>query len=358
MMVSFIISIDTTYEMADNFFTLFFAHNFVQQSEVVIVVDGNYNLQIHNMLNRLKENASNIKIIYLSKVGYGKANNVGVQNSTGEYLFFINTDIFAEEGCFEKMYDTLHNGIADCVQPLLIYPQSNLVQSAGTFFGPYFKDHLFDGNKIDSFIVNQDGPRQALTSALYAMKRTLFDKFNGFDEFYYNKLEAFELSYKIYLAGKTCWYLSSARAWHSRGGGRNLYSFDFRQQEAYFWSRFGNVVKPDITDYLKMQTNTDISTNCYYTIIMSQIRSWKEILKGTDISSSTFVDMPWIAPGNFNLWDIFPNSVLKNPAPLLIIVENIKCLRSNKYWFEIRRNPYDIAIDRFANLVNIQEYLS
>lgn len=358
MMVSFIISIDTTYEMADNFFTLFFAHNFVQQSEVVIVVDGNYNLQIHNMLNRLKENASNIKIIYLSKVGYGKANNVGVQNSTGEYLFFINTDIFAEEGCFEKMYDTLHNGIADCVQPLLIYPQSNLVQSAGTFFGPYFKDHLFDGNKIDSFIVNQDGPRQALTSALYAMKRTLFDKFNGFDEFYYNKLEAFELSYKIYLAGKTCWYLSSARAWHSRGGGRNLYSFDFRQQEAYFWSRFGNVVKPDITDYLKMQTNTDISTNCYYTIIMSQIRSWKEILKGTDISSSTFVDMPWIAPGNFNLWDIFPNSVLKNPTPLLIIVENIKCLRSNKYWFEIRRNPYDIAIDRFANLVNIQEYLS
>ena len=72
-----------------------------------------------------------------------------------------------------------------------------------------------------------------------------------------NKLEGFELSYKIYLAGKTCWYLSSARAWHSRGGGRNLYSFDFRQQEAYFWSRFGNAIKPDITDYLKMQMMVD-----------------------------------------------------------------------------------------------------
>lgn len=93
MMVSFIISIDTTYEMADNFFTLFFAHNFVQQSEVIIVVDGNYNLQIHNLLNEYKENASNVKVIYLPKVGYGKANNIGVQNSTGEYLF-LSTLIF------------------------------------------------------------------------------------------------------------------------------------------------------------------------------------------------------------------------------------------------------------------------
>ena len=112
-MVSFIISIDTTYEMADNFFTLFFAHNFVQKSEVVIIVDGNYNLQIHDMLNKLKQNTSNVKVIYLSKVGYGKANNIGVQNSTGEYLFFINTEKFVEEGCFEKIFYSIQNKIAD-----------------------------------------------------------------------------------------------------------------------------------------------------------------------------------------------------------------------------------------------------
>lgn len=357
-MISFIISIDTTYEMADNFFSLFFSHTFVKQSEVIIVVDGNYNLQIRNILNKIKENESNIKIIYLPKSGYGKANNIGVQNSHGEYLYFINTDIFIEDGCFEKMYDVLHNGFADCVQPLLIYPQSNLVQSAGTFFGPFFKDHLFDGNKIDSFIVNQDGPRQALTSALYAMKRSTFDEFNGFDEFYYNKLEAFELSYKMYMSGKTCWYISSARAWHSRGGGRNLYSFDFRQQEAYFWTRFGSQIKPDISYYLKMQLNPEMKINYYYVVMMSQIRSWKDILSELNIESSTWVDMPWVGPGSFNLWDIFPNTILKNNTPLLLIIENIKYLRSNKYWFEIRNNHNDIAIDRFANLINIQDYLS
>lgn len=344
--------------MANNFFELFYTHTLVRQSEVIVVIDGNYDLQVHNMLNAIRDKYLNMKIINSPKIGYGKANNLGVQNSTGEYLFFINTDIFVEKECFEKMYDALYTGIADCVQPLLIYPQSNLVQSAGTFFGPYFKEHLFDGNKINSPIVNKDGPRQALTSALYAMKRHTFDYFHGFDEFYYNKYEGFELSYKIYLSGKTCWYLSSAKAWHSRGGGRNLYSFDFKQQEAYFWSRYGDKVKPDITRYINQQIDCSMLENYYYTVIISQIRSWTEILKSTRIMSSLITDMPWVGPNTFNLWNIFPSSMLKLKEPLLLIVENIKYLRSNKYWFEVRNNLDDIAMDRYANLVNIQEYLS
>lgn len=68
--------------------------------------------------------------------------------------------------------------------------------------------------------------------------------------------------------------------------------------------------------------------------------------------------MPWIGPNSFNIWNIFPSSMLKMKEPLLLVVENIKYLRSNKYWFEVRNNPNDIAMDRYANLVNIQKYLS
>lgn len=356
-MVSFIISIDTAYEMANNFFDLFLINDFVKNSEVIVVIDGNYNLKIRDLLFQLKEEHSNIIIIYSEKLGYGKANNLGVKNSTGDFLFFINSDIFVEGDCFEKMYHVLESGLADCVQPMLIYPQNNLVQCAGTFFGPYFKDHLFDGNKIDSEIVRQDGPRQALTSALYAMKRDTFEELGGFDEFYYNKLESFELSYKIYLSGKICWYLGSARAWHSRGGGRNQYTFDFKQQESYFWSRYGHQIQPDIYKYINMQVTPDMRIHYYYTIMMSQIRSWKDILNETELKYSCYIEMPWIGPTVFNLWDILPSALLKSPEPLLFIVENIKYLRSNKYWFEVRDNPYDLAVDRYANLVNIKQYL-
>jgi GT2 family glycosyltransferase len=35
--------------------------------------------------------------------GFAKANNVGIAASTGEYVFFINSDVVVKAGCFEKM---------------------------------------------------------------------------------------------------------------------------------------------------------------------------------------------------------------------------------------------------------------
>lgn len=357
-MVSFIISIDNSYPMSNNFFSLFLREDFVKESEVVVILDGNSNIKLNSYLDKLTEENDNIRLLKSEKVGYGKANNIAVKYSSGEYLFFINCDIFVKHGCFEEMYAALETGKADCVQPLLIYPQTNLVQCAGTFFGPYYKDHLFDGNKINAPIVQQEGKRQALTSALYAMKRSTFNEFDGFDEFYYNKLEGFELSYKIALAGKICLYLPSAIAWHSRGGGRKQYSFDFRQQESYFWSRYGATVEEDISVYINMQLSDINYHQPYYTIIMNQLRTWNDILKKTPLQIQELIEMPWTPPGTFNLWDIFPNELLTYKGNLLLIIENIRYLKENIYWFEIRNNPYDIAIDRYANVVKIMDYIS
>ncbi|MEY8483047.1 glycosyltransferase family 2 protein [Lachnospiraceae bacterium] len=357
-MVSFIISIDTSFAMSNNFFSLFLSEDFVKESEIVVILDGISNIKLVHYIEELENENNNIRLIKSEKVGYGRANNIAVKHSLGEYLFFINCDVFVENGCFEKMFDALKNGKADCVQPLLIYPQSNLVQCAGAFFGSYYKDHLFDGNKIDAPIVQQEGKRQALTSALYAMKKSTFWEFGGFDEFYYNKLEGFELSYKISLSGKTCLYLPSARAWHSRGGGRKQYSFDFRQQEAYFWSRFGDTVKEDFSFYINMQMSNINYTQPYYTIILNQLRTWKDVLSKTHLQIQELIEMPWISPGTFNLWDIFPNELLTYNGNLLLIVENIRYLKDNLYWFSLRNNPYDLAIDRYANAVNIMDYIS
>lgn len=357
-MVSFIISVDSSYAMTNNFFSLFLENKFVKSNEVIVVLDGVNNLSIISYCKNLEKKYSNLYVHAIDKVGYGKANNYAVKKSTGEYLFFINNDIFAEEDCFQKMYSKLATGKVDCVQPLLIYPQTNLVQSAGTFFGPYYKEHLFEGNKINSNIVQIEGQRQALTSALYAMKRETFEFIGGFDEFYYNKLESFELSYKLTLLGKICWYLPSARAWHSRGGGRKQYTFDFTQQEAYFWTRFGPKVQPDISIYLSKQLTSEMLSLSYYTIIISQLRSWKNILKQISLKSTQCIELPWIAPTSFNLWDILPNEFLQYEEPIALVVESITYLKDNIYWFNLRNNPYDIAIDRYANIVNISHYIN
>lgn len=357
-MVSFIISIDNTYAMVNNFFELFLQDSFVKSHEVVIILDGVSNQNVIAYCEQLEKTNPNLILLKSKKLGFGVANNLAVKHSHGDYLFFINCDVFVEKKCFEKLYASLAAGKADCVQPLLIYPQTNLVQCAGTFFGPYYKDHLFDGNKIDAPIVQKEGYRQALTSALYAMTKKVFWKYGGFDEFYFNKLESFELSYKIFLGGQKCLYLPSAKAWHSRGGGRKSYSFDFRQQESYFWTRFGKKIKEDLSYYINLQLDDMNINQTYYAVGLNQLRTWPEILKKTYICIDEFLEMPWIAPGAFNLWDIFPHELQMYKGNLLLLLENIQYLTNNLYWFELRNNPNDIAIDRYANVVNIMDYLS
>lgn len=354
-MVSFIISLDTSFSMADNFFQLFLNEPFVKDSEVIVVVDGCHNIHIHNLLSQLLKKHENLKVFFNEKQGYSVANNFGVKMSSGNFLFFINSDVFASSDCFKKILDALKDGIAECVQPLLLYPQTNMVQCAGTFFGPYFKDHLFDGNRADAPIVKKSGYRQALTSALYAMPKDVFWEYNGFDEFYFNKLESFELSYKLTLHKQRCYYLADAIAYHSRGAGRGQYNFDFRQQEAYFWSRFGNSVVADITFYLNQQITPEMQQHSYHALILNQIRTWPKILEKVNLSFSCINEKTIYSTTHINLFDTLSNSYLYDVMPIAFVVSNINQLRGNKYWFQIRNNPNDIIIDNYANLISITE---
>ena len=60
----------------------------------------------------------------------------------------------------------------------------------------------FAGRPLNSIdLSNYPQERPALTSALYAMRKSDFYQYGMFDEFYYNKLESFELSLRLSLNG-------------------------------------------------------------------------------------------------------------------------------------------------------------
>lgn len=355
--VSFIISIDGSYEMNSNFFEHFLKDKFVQNSEIIIVQDAVYNAHLLKLLKDLNNRYSNIHLFVLNeKVGYGVANNYGVEHSTGEYLFFINTDVFAKENCFEKMLASLQRKEVYCVQPLLLWPQTNRIQCAGSIFGPYYKKHLFAGRSLST--INLSGlklERQALTSALYAMKRNVFFEYGKFDEFYYNKLESFELSFKLAKNQKTCICLPDAIAYHSQGASRNQYYFDFYQQEAYFWSHFGNDFSPDIGSYLEYQLSLEMRDRIYQVIAICQIRSCRNILEEIGIKINSYIEINGVHPNEINLYNLLPYSVHSSNTPLLFFVENIINLSSNKHWFDTRKHQNDLVIDTFGNLLYVRD---
>lgn len=350
--VSFIISIDNSFEMVNNFFNSFLDNQFVKNSEIILINDCIDSIKTINYLNKIKIENKNIRLINLKqKVGYGIANNIGVEQASNEYLFFINTDIFAMDDCFEKMLHSLETNQADCVQPLLIWPQNKRIQCAGSFFGPYYKNHLFAGRRPDSIDFSKiPNERQALTSALYAMRKTVFFEHGKFDEFYYNKLESFELSLKLTLAGKKCICLPSAKAYHSQGAARNKYYFDFYQQEAHFWSHFGKQITPDVLNYYECQISKSMLNNTYTAIAISQTRGIKQLINDTSLFINSYTEINGVNPLQINLFDLLPYSIHRQKTPLLFFVENITDLSKNMVWFD-ERNNQDIVMDTYGNLI-------
>ena len=73
--VSFIISIDSSYEMTTNFFEELLSNKFSKNSEIVIVNDCVDNVKTINYLNQINASYNNVILINLDKkVGYGVAN--------------------------------------------------------------------------------------------------------------------------------------------------------------------------------------------------------------------------------------------------------------------------------------------
>ena len=72
-MVSFIISIDTSFAMSNNFFSLFLSEDFVKESEIVVILDGISNIKLVHYIEELENENNNIRLIKSEKVGYGRA---------------------------------------------------------------------------------------------------------------------------------------------------------------------------------------------------------------------------------------------------------------------------------------------
>ena len=72
--VSFIISIDSSFEMLNNFFEHLLQDEFALNSEIIVILDAITNCNIITYIKNLSKQTPNIKV-YISdkKLGYGKA---------------------------------------------------------------------------------------------------------------------------------------------------------------------------------------------------------------------------------------------------------------------------------------------
>lgn len=359
MTCSYIIAIDNKYELISNFLEQLLCH-VKNKDEIILIDDGCNYFDTLEYLEYMTQNNTQIKLIHLrQKVGFGKANNVGISAANGETLIFINSDIFLEKYCIDRMLKLLwSDDKIGAVQPLLVYPQTNKVQSTGHVFSDCRSGQLFSMRKLKDSVIHQNGIRQALTMALCAVKRKVLTQIGGFDEYYYNSHEGLELTLKITLSGYFCYYCSEAVAYHCTGGARATTLYDSSKQKAHFYQKWHDKIKYDCVEYLSKQLTPEILQSSYFILDFSTSKQWKIFLSQLHINELQHEFFQERFLKNINLFYCLPYSSLNYNGNFLFVCDNISQISRNYKWILLRECYKDIIMDLDGNFVPLNYLIS
>lgn len=355
MRYSIIVALDNNFELTNNFIeNVLKTNDFFSEGELVIVLDGCIDYRTIDYLKLVENQYSNVRIIYNSlKLGYGKSNNIAVENSSGDSLVFINSDVFPQKNSIPKLVEYLENNqnSVGAAQGLLIYPQNNKVQSTGHLFLDLQNMHVYQGKSIDDPVIHVRDTRQALTTAFCAIPRKIFFDNGKLNEYYYNAYEGFELTLKITLSGLKCMFCPEAIAYHISGGSRDRMDILETQQSKYFIHNWGEYVKTDIDRYLKLQLNEFHLNNVYTVVNLSQLSGWEIVLKKLNLEINGEIKFPI---GNaVDFYQAFPYSFLTYAGNYLFIIDALSNIKNNYNWIENRTGNTDIVIDSHGNFMEL-----
>jgi GT2 family glycosyltransferase len=187
------------------------------------------------------------KLIRLSKnVGFGRANNAGLEACKGSSLLLLNPDVLLEPGCVDRLADFLAaHPEAGAVGPRLQRPDGRLDLAARRAFpapaaalyrlsglSRLFPDSpRFGRYNLGHLPADQLQEIDSGTAACLLVRRAAIDEVGFFDPDYFMYGEDLDLCYRIKEAGWRVYYLPDAVAVHVKGAstrqatGRMLYEF-------------------------------------------------------------------------------------------------------------------------------------
>lgn len=181
----------------------------------VIVVDNNSHDGSQTMVNKkfpwvkLIQNREN--------KGYSGGNNVGIQKSTGEYVFILNNDTEVTKDFLSPLVDILDkNPRVGCVQPKLLYgTDHNLLNAVGSYLTAtgflyhygYRKNASLKKYNVPMLIYSAKG-------AAMLLRKSVLNKVGLFDEDFFIFFEETDLCHRLWLAGFKVMYEPKSIVYH------------------------------------------------------------------------------------------------------------------------------------------------
>lgn len=354
MDISIIVAFDNNAPLMENFFAEIapFARNRADR-QIVLCADCCRNSETMDVARRHEREWDNVVLVESHrKVGYSIANNLAVTASSGDYLLFMNTDIFPEPGAIDALrakFDEVHDKPLGAVQGRLLYPQNGKVMSTGHCFLEYMNHHLYQGRDGDDPIVMEEGERQALNSAFMMMPADVYAEMYGMDEFFYNAYDGMDLTLRAGRAGYKLLYVPEALVWHSTGGSRDYIRHNNEYQSKYFYAHTGSGIESDVPGYLAPQITDDMRSNPYYAIDCTFCMTWGEMMDELGIRRCATYEIEQRDASRIDLYRNLSPAFIAEPAPLLFVVNHFGDVIGNKRWFAKRGRPEDLIVDFYGN---------
>ncbi|MDQ6741436.1 MAG: glycosyltransferase family 2 protein, partial [Candidatus Dormibacteraeota bacterium] len=173
------------------------------------------------------------KVIRLAvNVGFGKANNAGLQQAEGRFILLLNPDVTVQPGCVGRLTDfLLVRPDAGAVGPRLERPDGKLDLAARRGFPTpsaafyrfsglsrlFARSARFNRYNMGHLPETESHEIDAGTAACLLVRRAAVDRVGFFDPDYFMYGEDIDLCYRLKTGGWKVFYLPDARAVHVKG---------------------------------------------------------------------------------------------------------------------------------------------
>ncbi len=205
----------------------------------IIVVD---NASEDGSIESLRENHPDVVLIENKEnLGFGKANNIGLEKANGKYLLMINPDTIVREDTLTKMISFFEShpdaGMAGCK---VLNPNGTLqLACRRSFPGPWTsftkvtglstlfpKSKLFAKYNLTYLDENQTYEVDAISGSFMMMKKEVYNKVGGFDPQFFMYGEDLDLCYRVQQAGYKVYYYHETEIIHYKGESTKRSSID------------------------------------------------------------------------------------------------------------------------------------
>ncbi|MGN7990533.1 glycosyltransferase family 2 protein [Pedobacter sp. 22226] len=182
-------------------------------------------------------------------LGFGRANNLGSESASGEFLFFLNSDTLLTENSIKKLFDffvenerTLQIGSLGCV---LIDKKGNFNGDGSEF--PTCKSEILNYKYrtpiLKFFKKNKDYIKSSMVysaefypigyviGADLMMRKTVFDKLHGFDPRFFMYYEESDLQFRMKKMGFESYIYTGTKIIHLEdGSGKQIKKYNNRKR--------------------------------------------------------------------------------------------------------------------------------